>query len=307
MVKIRRIIVGTGAAMLLIVCAAQRAAQLKFPIKSDSIRFAVIGDMGTGKKGQRETAQEMVEARKSFPYTFVLTLGDNIYGGNSPRDFETKFELPYKSLLNFGVQFYASLGNHDGPAETRFNFFNMKGARYYEFDKENVIFLALDSNYMDPKQLSWLQSQLQRAPESDWKICFFHHPLYSSARKHGPDTDLRLVLEPLFIQYGVNVVFSGHEHVYERMNPQHGIYYFIEGASGQLRRGNLSPDSTIMAKGFDTDNSFMLVEISGNTMYFETISRTGQAVDAGTIQRTVGSAALSCAAGTGNCRQDVKK
>jgi Calcineurin-like phosphoesterase len=261
------------------------AAQFKFPLKSGSVRFAVIGDMGTGKKGQYETAQEMVQMRRSFPFHFVITLGDNIYGGNSPRDFEKTFALPYKMLLDAGVKFYASLGNHDGPAERAYKFFNMNGANYYAFSKGNVRFLALDSNYMDPKQLDWIRSQLQDVPKSDWKICYFHHPLFSSARKHGPATDLRLLLQPLFIQYSVNVVFSGHEHVYERVRPQNGIYYFIEGASGQLRYGNLRPDSNIMAKGFDTDNSFMLVEVAGDTMYFETVSRTGETVDSGTIPR----------------------
>ena len=140
---------------------------------------------------------------------------------------------------------------------------------------------------MDPKQLEWVRSQLQDASPSDWKICYFHHPLYSSARKHGPATDLRLLLQPLFVQYGVNVVFSGHEHVYERMKPQDGIYYFIEGASGQLRYGNLEPNNGIMAKGFDTDNSFMLVEVAGDVLYFQTISRTDETVDSGAIERNV--------------------
>ena len=275
-------------AVLAALCAPlQRAGQFKFPVKPGSVRFAVIGDMGTGKKGQDETAQEMVQMRRSFPFDFVITLGDNIYGGNAPGDFEKKFELPYEALLGAGVKFYASLGNHDGPAERSYKFFNMNGANYYAFTKGNARFLVLDSNYMDPKQLEWVRSQLQDASTSDWKICYFHHPLYSSARKHGAATDLRLLLQPLFVQYGVNVVFSGHEHVYERMKPQNGIYYFIEGASGQLRYGNLEPNNGIMAKGFDTDNSFMLVEVAGDVMYFQTVSRTGETVDSGAIERNV--------------------
>jgi hypothetical protein len=73
-------------------------------------------------------------------------------------------------------------------------------------------------------------------------------------------------LEPLLIKYGVNAVFSGHEHVYERIQPQQGIYYFTEGVSGQLRYGNLRK-SGITGKGFDTDRTFMLVEIAGEEMY----------------------------------------
>jgi hypothetical protein len=267
----------------------QSASQFNLPLKSRSVRFAVIGDMGNGRQSQYETAREMAKARQAFPFQFVITDGDNILGGHSPRDFERKFELPYKPLLDAGVKFYASLGNHDQTIERSYKFFNMNGSDYYAFTKGNVRFFALNSNYMDPKQLSWLRSQLKDAPKSDWKICYFHHPLYSSARKHGPATDLRLLLQPIFVEYGVNVVFSGHEHVYERIKPQDGIYYFIEGASGQLRYGNLKKDSSIMAKGFDTDNSFMLVEIAGNTMYFDTVSRTGKTVDSGTIQRSAAS------------------
>lgn len=272
--------------ILLALCSPlQSAPQINLPLKGGSVRFAVIGDMGTGKQPQYETAQEMVKARQSFPFQFVITMGDNIYGGHSPRDFERKFELPYKPLLDAGVKFYASLGNHDPAGERAYKFFNMNGANYYAFTKGNVRFFALDSNYMDPKQLSWLRSQLQDADKSEWRICFFHHPLYSTAKQHGPSTDLRLLLQPLFIEYGVNVVLSGHEHVYERIQPQAGIYYFIEGASGQLRYGNLEKHSSIMATGFDTDNSFMLVEVAGDTMYFDTVSRTGKTVDSGTIQR----------------------
>jgi len=146
---------------------------------------------------------------------------------------------------------------------------------------------------MDAKQLAWLQSQLQNAGSADWKICYFHHPLYSSGRRHGPANDLRLLLEPLLVKYGVDVVFSGHDHVYERIRPQKGIYYFTEGASGQLRYGNLRK-SDMTSRGFDTDRTFMLVEIAGDEMYFQTISRAGATVDSGVIQRAVrASAALS--------------
>jgi hypothetical protein len=263
------------------------ADEFKLPLKSNSVRFAAIGDMGTGEAAQYEVAQRMVAARQDFPFDFAIMLGDNIYGGSSPKDFEKKFEAPYKPLLDAGVKFYAALGNHDNTNERFYKLFNMNGATYYSFKKGNVRFFALDSDYMDPKQLSWLETQLQNDAGSDeWKICYFHHPLYSSGKTHGPATDLRLLLEPLFVKYGVNAVFAGHEHVYERILPQKGIYYFTEGASGQLRYGNLRK-SEITGKGFDTDRTFMLVEIAGDEMYFETISRAGATVDSGMIQRQV--------------------
>lgn len=262
------------------------ADEFKFPLKPASVRFAAIGDMGTGEPPQYEVAQRMVEARRSFPFNFVIMLGDNIYGGSKPSDFEKKFELPYKLLLDAGVKFYASLGNHDNAKERFYKFFNMNGESYYTYKKGNVRFFVLNSNYVDPKQSAWLETQLQGAGNTDWKICYFHHPIYSSGRFHGPSTDLRQLLEPLFVKYGVDVVFSGHEHVYERVYPQSGIYYFTEGASGQLRSGNLAR-TAITAKGYDSDRSFMLVEIAGDEMYYQAITRTGATVDSGSLQRVV--------------------
>src|SRR5207248_3897054 len=83
---------------------------------------------------------------------------------------------------------------------------------------------------------------------------------------------------------GVNVVFTGHEHFYERIAPQHGIYYFILGCSGELRPGDIRA-SALTQKGFDTDRAFMMVEISGNELFFQAISRTGESVDSGMLAK----------------------
>jgi 3',5'-cyclic AMP phosphodiesterase CpdA len=263
-----------------------RADQFKFPLKSNSVRFAAIGDMGTGEAPQYQVAQRMVNARQIFPFDFVIMLGDNIYGGSNPKDFEKKFELPYKPLLDAGVKFYASLGNHDNPNERFYKLFNMNEANYYTFKKGNVRFLVLDSNYMDSKQLTWLEKELRNAGNSDWKICYFHHPLYSSGKTHGSSIELRSLIEPMFIKYGVDAVFSGHDHVYERVHPQKGIYYFMEGSSGQLRNGDLAK-TDMTEKGFDSDRTFMLVEVAGEEMYFQTLSRAGTEVDSGMIRRSI--------------------
>jgi len=261
------------------------AAEFAFPLQANSVRLAVIGDFGTGLQPQIGTARQMVTSRAAFPFEFVLTVGDNLYTGSAPADFDLDFAVPYKALLDAGVPFYATLGNHDKTNERFYKPFNMNGANYYAFTKRNVRFFALDSNYMDQRQTAWLEGQLRGAGPDDWKICFLHHPLYSSGRYHGPATDLRKVLEPLFVKYGVSVVLAGHEHVYERIIPQQGITYFTEGASGELRAGNLAP-SAITAKGFDTDRTFLLIEIAGDDLYFQAVSRTGAVVDSGIIPRT---------------------
>jgi 3',5'-cyclic AMP phosphodiesterase CpdA len=250
------------------------------PLKQGSVRFAVIGDMGTGDKAQYEVAAQMERSREKTGFDFVLTLGDNIYGA---KDMDKKFETPYKPLLDAGVKFYASLGNHDNPNERFYKPFNMGEKRYYSFKKGNAEFFALDSNYMDPEQLGWLDKAL-RDSSAAWKICYFHHPLYSDGKFHGPDTDLRARLEPILQSSGVRLVLSGHEHLYERIKPHGGIYYFVLGNSGELRLHGLKASSDT-ASSFDTDRDFMLMEIAGDQLYFQTVSRTGETVDSGVIDR----------------------
>src|SRR5438270_4024161 len=111
-----------------------------FAFKSGSVRFAVIGDMGTGELPQYEIAEKMNTSRETFHFDFVIMLGDNIYGGHSLDDYQKKFELPYKRLLDAGVQFYGSLGNHDSPTERFYKPFNMNGQQYYTYKKGNVQF-----------------------------------------------------------------------------------------------------------------------------------------------------------------------
>lgn len=267
-----------------LLCASPAPSQnLTLPLIPGSVRFAAIGDMGTGKLPQYEVAQRMRQFHETFPFTFVIMLGDNIYGGKTPDELKKKFDIPYQPLLDRGVEFRAALGNHDDTNQRFYKLFNMNGERYYTFQKGDVRFFALDSTYLDPKQLTWLEKELAAAG-TGWKICFLHHPLYSSGAFHGSSTELRVILEPLLIKYGVQVVFSGHEHVYERTKPQKGIHYFIEGAAGELRLGNLRK-TPLTAVGYDQDRSFLTVEISGDKLYFQAISRTGVTVDSGTIPR----------------------
>jgi predicted MPP superfamily phosphohydrolase len=261
--------------------AAPQAAPL--PTRPESLKFAVIGDTGTGQPPQFDVGSRMAEARRSFPFDTVIMLGDNIYGSQTPQDFVTKFQRPYAQLLTGGVLFYATLGNHDAPTNRFYPGFNMGGLRYYTYFRKNVQFFVLDSNAMDPQQLAWLDHALKESI-SPWKICYFHHPLYSNAGRHGSEYELRVVLEPLFVRYGVNVVYSGHDHIYERIKPQKGITYFVNGSSGQLRQGDTRPGATTAAY-FDRDQVFSLVEIDGDDLFFQAITRTGRTVDSGVIHR----------------------
>jgi predicted phosphodiesterase len=259
------------------------ARLMALPNVSDSLKFTAIGDNGTGDRPQYEIADQMTKLHERFPFELVIMLGDNMYGGQKRADFVKKFEQPYAALLKAKVQFQASLGNHDRPENVSYEPYNMNGQRYYTFVRNHVRFFALDSTLMDKKQIDWLEGALKDARE-EWKICFFHHPLYSDADRHGSSVDLRLLLEPIFVRHGVDVVFSGHDHVYERIKPQKGIYYFVSGAAGQLRKRNMRPASETAA-AFDQDQSFMAVEVAGADMHFEAISRLGKVVDEGVIHR----------------------
>jgi len=267
-----------------ILAAGAAAQDLTVPNKAkDTLKFAVIGDSGTGDSNQYRLAKVFTDMHQRFAYEFVLMLGDNMYGGENARDFQRKFEIPYKPVLDKNVKFYAALGNHDSTNQRMYKLFNMNGERFYTFrPKPGIRFFALDSNYMDRAHLQWLEKELA-ASGSDWKIMYFHHPIYSSGGRHGSDTALRDQLEPLFLKYGVDVVLAGHEHFYERLKPQKGIHYFISGGAGKLRRGDVGGQFT--EKAFDSGFHFMIFEIEGDQMHFQTISDQGKTVDSGIVTR----------------------
>jgi hypothetical protein len=266
------------------VAAIGAAVDVQAPIGKDSVRFLVIGDSGTGDRAQNETAAQMWRTHSVFPYEFAIMLGDNLYGSERPQDFMAKFERPYKPMLDANIPFYAALGNHDDPNQRYYKNFGMGGKRYYTYQKKDVRFFALDSNYMDQDQQRWLEEELSKS-NSKWKIAYFHHPIYSSGGRHGSEVDLRAIVEPMFIKYNLNVVFAGHEHFYERLKPQKGINYFTAGGSAKLREGDITTSSALTAKGFDSEQSFMVVEIDGDVLRFQTISRRGKTVDSGEIRR----------------------
>jgi predicted phosphodiesterase len=279
-------------ALVALVCGAAAAAaqtpsiQVPLPNKPNTLHFAVIGDNGNGDKPEYEIGQQMLNWYNRFPFPIVVMMGDNIYGADRPQDFVNKFEAPYKGLLDKGVKFYASLGNHDSREQRYYKYFNMDGKLYYTFKapKEDVRFFVLESTYMDPDQLKWFEQELKSSKEK-WKIVYFHHPLYSSGRTHGSQVKLREAVEPLLIQYNVSLVLNGHDHTYERIKMQNGIQYFVVGSSGQLRNGDLRKPSPLTAVGNDSDNTFMLMEVDGDTLTYNAINRQGAIIDSGVVTR----------------------
>lgn len=252
------------------------------------VRFVAFGDMGTGDSDQKDVARRMAVFHNAHPFDTVLMLGDNIYPDGNPKDIPDKFERPYAELIRRGVNFYAALGNHDvrkgRDAQINYPLFHMGGRNYYSFTKGGGLaeFFALDSTSFDSTQLRWLEKALAGS-KAQWKIAYFHHPIYSSGKTHGSDTKLRAQIEPLFVQYGVAAVFSGHDHVYERVKPQQGVQYFVCGIGGKLRSGNLDKLSSLTAFGEDEVNGFMFVEVSPERMMFQAIDSSGRVFDSGEI------------------------
>jgi hypothetical protein len=255
------------------------------PLPMPSIRggtvFAVMGDSGSGDESQKAVAQAMLtyfNTARHFP--FVLMLGDNLYDD----DYTGEFSTPYKPLLDLGVKFYAALGNHDRDLEIHFKPFNMGDKDRYSFDQGNARFVALNSNHpTDPEQIKWVDGVFADAG-TKWRICFFHHPLYSSGQHAAESRDvIKPALEPVLVRNHVDVVFSGHEHLYERIKPQHEVKYFVSGGGGRYLYDYKRSD-------FDeigiSEHHFMVAEIAGDRMFFEAITHTQKLLDCGVLYRT---------------------
>jgi 3',5'-cyclic AMP phosphodiesterase CpdA len=254
----------------------------------NKIRFAVIGDWGTGGSDSIGIARQMLNSHRRTPFDFVIAAGDNIYPDGDCRHVAKNFEQPFGGFLQDRVNFYAVLGNHDVERgrqdQCQYPLFNMGGRAFYTMTHAGglVDFFMIDSTNFDSSQAAWVEQSL-KASSAPWKIAVFHHPLYSSGDKHGSNLRLRKQLEPLLTAYGVSVVFSGHDHIYERTKPQQGIQYFVTGAGGKTRRGGIKKDSPIRQVSFDEDNHFMLIEIDDRQMGFKAISETGGVVDQGIV------------------------
>src|SRR6185295_11173323 len=104
----------TKVVLILVILSAAFIAfgqDVRLPMQKDSVKFAVIGDNGTGESAEYQIADKLVASHDKFPFGFVLMMGDNLYGGESAKDFTQKFEKPFMGLLDRGVKFYAALGN----------------------------------------------------------------------------------------------------------------------------------------------------------------------------------------------------
>lgn len=271
---------------------------------SQKLTFFVVGDFGTGRAPQFNIARAMWEefqrrAAGDRPVRFLLSLGDNVYGegfgyrhsGENDEDWGSKFFQPYEPLLG-RIPFFPALGNHDGNESERhrdlnaildnFAFPQNKPARYYDFTYGGLAqFFALDStsntesgparpDYLeDSPQFHWMQTEFAK-PHPLWVIPYFHHPLFTAGPDHPPSLEQLRHWFALFTKSGVKVVFSGHEHNFQasEVSPATGgIRFFVSGAGGELRRGNVQKNmKNAHIDAWAEQNHFLEVDIDGKTM-----------------------------------------
>ena len=273
--------------VLLVAVAAAPAiggqAQPPLPNRSGSLKFAAIGDNGTGDTPQYEVGEQMARLRASFAFDFVIMLGDNMYGSQRPADFVKKFESPYAKLLQAGVKFQASLGNHDRPENVSYRPFNMNGQRYYSFARGNVRFFALDSTQMDARQVAWIDDALQKAHRGVEGLLFPPSALLERGSTWFVGRSARPARADLRQARRRRGVLGARPCVRTAQATEGHLLFRVRLRRPIAARQHSPTDQT--AAYFDQDQSFMLVEVAGAEMYFQVISRTGKTVDSGTIRR----------------------
>ncbi|HVM35562.1 MAG TPA: metallophosphoesterase [Actinomycetota bacterium] len=242
---------------------------------------AIVGDAGTGGSVQRNVAAEMCRLQERLGFEVVATTGDNIYPEGSPDDFATKFVRPYRCLLTRGVRFRASLGNHDvltdgGDQMIATRPFGMRN-RYYAFAAGSALFVVLDSTNLDDEQLAWLDRRLHELSGAPWLIVLLHHPPYSGGAEHGSDTAVRAALEPRFDAAGVDLVLSGHDHVYSRAEAS-GITYVVTGGGGaRLYPCSQEPPAEVVT--CRSAHHFVVLKVSETTLRVRSIGLGGEILD----------------------------
>lgn len=262
-------------------------------VTDDSVVFAAVGDTGTGGRNQMDVAQAMVDAYAATPYGFVVHVGDISYRGSILDRWEDVWVRPYKSLFDAGVRFEVALGNHEleeGQSEETLQWIEARLQQLGYAETYRVVpygpvdFFFLDSSTplvtgeRSGEQLAWLEDELA-ASTARWKVAVMHHAPYSSSAKRGSNVELREVVEPLFIKHGVQLVLTGHDHLYERTHPQSGVTFVVTGAGAKLSDIGRS-DFTAAAERV---LQFMMIEVDGELMTIRAIDTTGTVFDSVTI------------------------
>lgn len=246
------------------------------------LEFMAVGDTGTGSDGQEIMAASMRSYALRNPVDFVLLLGDNFYDDGvdsiTDHEFQTTFEEMYDPVV-LNMPFYVVLGNHDyrGDIQAQLQYseisdrWTMPGF-YYRFamegDTEGEIlaeFFAINTTPIEDRentaiQLEWLEQALS-ASTARWKIVWGHHTVYSNG-SHGDSPAMQAAVEPLLLNYGVDLYLCGHDHDMQLLQPVGGVHYAISGA-GSSPRETRCEENTIYASSL---LGFMSFRVSADEM-----------------------------------------
>jgi 3',5'-cyclic AMP phosphodiesterase CpdA len=264
---------------------------------ADRLRFAALGDNGSGGRQAMAVAAQLAETYQRTPFGLVALLGDICYYGNFARRFDDVFARPMKPLLDAGVGFELAIGNHDAAlrhsddgleeieAELR-----LLGtpARYYSTTHGPADLFYLDSSVpalFGPgasQQREWLDDTLA-ASVNQWKIVLLHHPLYSSGH-HGSTPGAQEALEPILRRHHVDLVLAGHDHHYERTRPIGGTTYVVSGGGCKTTRVGRSP-FTVAA---ESTLQFVDIDIQGDRLQGRCIRPNGSIADDFTLRAREG-------------------
>lgn len=164
----------------------------------------------------------------------VFHVGDILITSNPQLAWEELIQIISK--LQAIAEYYPAVGNHDVDA-TKFwiHFALPNNGKWYSVEEEGIHFIVLDSNSridINSMQYKWLEDDLNSITDKNkFIIAIFHHPLFSTSIREEYEKGLKSVLIPLFEKYGVDIVFSGHAHNYERSR-YNNIYYIVTGGGG---------------------------------------------------------------------------
>ncbi len=255
---------------------------------ADRVRLGVLGDNGSGGRNAMAIGAQMARTYGDAPYGVVLLLGDISYYGSIEDRWNDVFVEPYGPLIDAGVKWELAIGNHEIEEERSEYAQQEIEAQLRRFGKPGTYYLAqhgpadifvLDSSTplilgeTGPEQIAWLERALADST-ARWKLAMVHHPLYSSGR-HGSNLEVRDALEPLFIEGGVDLVLTGHDHHYERTTPQDGVTYVVSGGGCKLTPTGTS-DFTAYSESV---LQFMDLDIEGDRLDARCIGRGGRVID----------------------------
>lgn len=309
----------------------------------NKIRIWALGDFGNSSQTQLDVRDQMLLATAGQRPDIWLLLGDIAYTRGQDDELQTHFFNQYQAFLP-NTTFWPTPGNHDYGDQTEsqqvpyFSAFSMpqqgeaggvpSGSKaYYSFDYGNVHVVSLDSNGVqadglrlyDPasQQVDWLRRDLTAnrtaSPHSSWTIVFFHQPPYTKGN-HDSDTEELLVnlrerFLPVLEEFDVDLVLSGHSHVYERTHPirrhygpaatfrtdehvqlsrspgKRGIHYIVAGSGGQLGGEVPGFPHPAMQYANKTEGGSVLIDVEGNRMDVRFVCTDGVVRDEFTLTK----------------------